>query len=241
MRLYISGPMTGKSDFNFPAFHAAAKVWRELGWEVENPAEAFDGATDRPYKEYAERDIEALCACDAIAMLPGWDGPGARGSVWEEAIARRVFGLIMLDATAPCTPESLAWLNKACERTEFTHYENPGVRTSLPADAAARKAIPLVRGLLDYFPAALAEVAHVSQIGNDQHNPGEELHWARGKSMDQADCIVRHLLDRGTLDSDNVRHSAKVAWRALAMLQLELEAEGAPIARGAKVAKQETP
>jgi hypothetical protein len=104
----------------------------------------------------------------------------------------------------------------------------------LPTDAKERKAIPLAGGLLDYFPAALAEVARVSKAGNDQHNPGEPIHWARGKSMDNADCIMRHLLDRGSVDGDGLRHSAKLAWRALALLQLEMEEAGAPMARGAK-------
>jgi hypothetical protein len=108
--------------------------------------------------------------------------------------------------------------------------------TTLPADSKARKGIPLARGLLDYFPAALAAVAEVSRAGNDKHNPGEEMYHARGKSMDHADCILRHLVDRGALDpEDGLRHSAKVAWRALALLQEELEAAGAPLARGAKL------
>lgn len=106
--------------------------------------------------------------------------------------------------------------------------------TLLPTAAPDRKAVPLTSGVLDYFPAALAEVARLSKIGNDQHNAGEPMHWARGKSNDHADCLARHLLERGTIDTDGVRHSAKLAWRALALLQLELEAEGAPIARGAK-------
>lgn len=97
----------------------------------------------------------------------------------------------------------------------------------LPTDAQARKDIPLCRGVFDYFPDALTEVARVSKAGNEQHNPGEPLHWARGKSMDQADCIARHLLERGTMDTDGLRHSAKLAWRALALLQLELEASSA--------------
>jgi len=107
---------------------------------------------------------------------------------------------------------------------------------TLPTDAAARKALPLATGCLDYFPDALVAVAELSRIGNDQHNPGEPLHWARGKSGDEADALVRHLLQRGTVDTDGVRHSAKVAWRALAMLQKELEAAGAPVARGAVAA-----
>ena len=34
---------------------------------------------------------------------------------------------------------------------------------------------------------------------------------------------LQHLIDRGALDSDGMRHSAKLAWRALALLQTELE------------------
>lgn len=88
-----------------------------------------------------------------------------------------------------------------------------------------RKEYPMARGLLDYFPDALMEVANVSHVGNQQHNPGEEMHWAKDKSTDHADCLLRHLKDRGTLDTDKLRHSAKVAWRALAMLQIEIEDE----------------
>lgn len=93
----------------------------------------------------------------------------------------------------------------------------------LSTDAAVRKGIPLTTGVLDYFPLALAEVARLSKAGNDQHNPGQPLHWDRTKSLDHADCIGRHLIDRGALDTDGQRHSAKLAWRALALLQTELE------------------
>ncbi len=96
----------------------------------------------------------------------------------------------------------------------------------LPTDKLARKQTPIYSGVLKYFPKALAEVARVSYAGNEQHNPGQPLHWAREKSTDQHDCIVRHLLEAGTLDTDGQRHSAKVAWRALAALELELEKEG---------------
>jgi hypothetical protein len=108
----------------------------------------------------------------------------------------------------------------------------------LPSGSDARKAVPLVTGVLDYFPAALAEVAKVSKAGNDKHNPGQPMHHARGKSTDHADSLLRHLVDRGGIDPDTgVRHSAEVAWRALALLQQELEDAGAPLARGARVAE----
>lgn len=99
------------------------------------------------------------------------------------------------------------------------------VLRELPQEASDRKACPVTTGVLDYFPLAITEVARISKAGNDQHNPGQPLHWARGKSADHADCLVRHLIQRGTKDSDGMRHTAKVAWRALALLQEEIEAE----------------
>lgn len=107
--------------------------------------------------------------------------------------------------------------------------------SSLPHDAKARKASPIAEGVLWYFPNALAAVAAVSKAGNDQHNPGQPMHHSRNKSSDHADCILRHLIDAGTVDSDGMRHTAKVAWRALALLQEELEREeGCPLPRNAK-------
>ncbi len=115
--------------------------------------------------------------------------------------------------------------------------EPKAIEATLPTGSEARKAVPLARGVLDYFPAALAEVARLSKAGNDKHNPGQDMHHARSKSGDHADCIMRHLIDRGTIDpEDGIRHATKVAWRALALLQQELEDEGlAPLPRGARL------
>lgn len=107
--------------------------------------------------------------------------------------------------------------------------------STLPEDAGSRAEYPMADGLLYYFTSALAEVSRVSLIGNRQHNPGEPMHWARGKSTDHANKIIRHLADAGELDTDGIRHTAKLAWRALALLQEELERDaGAPLPRNAK-------
>ena len=95
--------------------------------------------------------------------------------------------------------------------------------SSLPTDAKKRKEIPVTTGFLDYFPDAIAAVAELSRIGNEQHNPGKPLHWDRSKSGDESDALGRHFLQRGSLDTDGVRHSCKVAWRAMALLQKEIE------------------
>lgn len=96
----------------------------------------------------------------------------------------------------------------------------------------SRKEHPVCSGFLDYFPDAVVEASRVSFLGNEKHNPGQPLHHARGKSNDHADCIARHLMQRGGFDeltlngiTHRVRHSAALLWRAAALLQEELEAE----------------
>ena len=114
-------------------------------------------------------------------------------------------------------------------------FEKVGTHRLLPNDSAERKKFPMGTGLLDYFPDALAAVAEVSYVGNEKHNPGEPVHHARGKSMDHADCLIRHFTERGCRDGNGVRHSAQMAWRALALLQEEIEKDiGLPLPRGAR-------
>lgn len=86
-----------------------------------------------------------------------------------------------------------------------------------------RKDYPLARGLFDFFPDALLAIANNAVSAAAQHDHGSEIYWERGKSQDHADCLLRHFVDRGVVDTDGVRHSTKMAWRALALLQLELE------------------
>ena len=93
----------------------------------------------------------------------------------------------------------------------------------LPKKAAERKEWPLGTFLREYFPDAFAYLAHLSWKANEQHNPGQPMHWARDKSADQEDTMIRYFMEGGTVDSDGLLHTAKVAWRALAALQLELE------------------
>ncbi len=102
--------------------------------------------------------------------------------------------------------------------TSFGLEDNGSPR--LPTDATLRKSLPIGTAVLDYFPLALAEVARVSLAGQKQHGT---TGWDRAKSTDEADALIRHYLERGTRDSDGVLHSAKMAWRALALLQKECE------------------
>jgi hypothetical protein len=102
---------------------------------------------------------------------------------------------------------------------EFKHYRD----SDLPDIASERKATPVFSGVLAYFPDAINDIAKCSWAGQQQHNPNKPLAWDRSKSGDELDALSRHLLDAGTFDTDGIRHSAKVAWRALANLQKEIE------------------
>jgi len=90
-------------------------------------------------------------------------------------------------------------------------------------ESEKRKNTPIYSGVLKYFPDAIKEVAKCSLQGNLQHHPEKPLHWDKDKSKDHLDCLIRHSMDAGTFDTDGIRHSSKVAWRALANLQIEIE------------------
>jgi hypothetical protein len=130
------------------------------------------------------------------------------------------------------------------------------MKMTLPTDSAARKRHPLYSGLLKYAPAALAGVAKVSIAGNEKHNPGQELHHARGKSTDHPDCVIRHAVDVADIEAalkrqdipidkgdDSARaavvealltEASQLAWRALMWSQELHERYGnAPLAPGA--------
>lgn len=93
MRVYIAGPMTGKPEWNYPAFHAAAKVIEAMGDVALNPAEQ-DLEFAREHVEepdlirqtYLRHDLLLLSTADSVAVLPGWEN--SRGATWEVSVCR---------------------------------------------------------------------------------------------------------------------------------------------------------
>jgi len=85
-KVYISGPMRGYADYNYPAFHAAAKSLEAEGYKVLNPAENFNGATDLEFETYMREDISMLLKATHIYMLKGWQN--SDGARLELAIAK---------------------------------------------------------------------------------------------------------------------------------------------------------
>ena len=99
---------------------------------------------------------------------------------------------------------------------------------SLPLDAKERKRLQLYTFMFGYFPDAWLAIVDVARAGNDQHNPGEPLHWSRHKSSDQMNAAFNHIFDYGLgskKDIDGCRHLAKAAWRLMAQDQLDIERE----------------
>lgn len=119
---------------------------------------------------------------------------------------------------------------------ENDRLEQERLRRYLPDDKT-REDFPLYDGLLAYFPGALCEVARWSRIGNIKHNgPNSPLHWARDKSIDHENKIMRHLLDARQLDENGFVEAVALAWRALALCQTILEERGYP--EGANARRQ---
>lgn len=113
----------------------------------------------------------------------------------------------------------------------------------LPTDAKERKLLQLYTFMFEYFPDAWLEVVRVARVGNEQHNKGEPLHWARDKSTDQMNAAFNHIFDYGLgskIDVDQVPHLAKAIWRLMAQLQLDLEATRADNSHAAVSGQQAT-
>lgn len=95
---------------------------------------------------------------------------------------------------------------------------------ALPTDDETRKTIRIWQGCFKYFPDALAAVAQLSKLANEQHNPGQPMHWAKEKSTEELDSMFNHLADIASQGDDSrdvegALHAVKVAWRALANVQ----------------------
>lgn len=101
-RVYIAGPMTGLPEFNYPVFNAAAKRLRELGFEVENPAEnpvPHCGS----WLGYMRLAIRQLSKCDGVALLPGWQQ--SRGARIEHQLATQLGLVVVSECTIEHGPE----------------------------------------------------------------------------------------------------------------------------------------
>jgi uncharacterized protein DUF4406 len=88
VKLYISGPMTGIPDFNFPAFEKAVEQLQAAGYEVMSPHWHGSELGDAGWAEYVRRDLIDMLGCEGVATLPGVEN--SRGATLECHVAREL-------------------------------------------------------------------------------------------------------------------------------------------------------
>lgn len=93
MKVYLSGPMTGYPEHNFPAFAAAREELRADGLTVLCPAEAGT-VHGWDWAQYLKRDLALLFQAEAVVVLPGWRD--SKGAALEVYVARQ-FGYPIRD------------------------------------------------------------------------------------------------------------------------------------------------
>ncbi|MBQ8133370.1 MAG: DUF4406 domain-containing protein [Lachnospiraceae bacterium] len=78
--VYISGPVTGTTDYKERFEKAALDAKALIGKEVINPITVTSAIPDgSPWLDYMKLAIPALLLCDAIYMMKGWEhSKGAR-------------------------------------------------------------------------------------------------------------------------------------------------------------------
>jgi hypothetical protein len=200
MKLYLSGPMTGYEDCNYPLFNAETARLRALGHDVINPAENDQGdpsAGDWTY--FLKQDIRSVTEVEAVAVLPGWEK--SKGANLEVYVARALSLPILWAATLEPVSEEVRVVNTAT------------------GGAKGRK--PERYALLPW--PELAEVARLYARGADKY---EARNWERGYDYDLSfDSLIRHATQWWNGESvdpeTECSHLASVIFHALALMRFE--------------------
>jgi hypothetical protein len=152
MRVYLSGPMTGIADNNFPAFHQWAAKLRAEGFDVVSPAEIQEAGD---WEACLRADLRELCTCEGLALMPGWET--SRGAHLELHVAHRL-GLRVLHL--PLQFDLVSHLHRQRAFSERTF--GPGARTVAVVDHIRKELIEVVDSA-----GALAEWVDVIILGLD--------------------------------------------------------------------------
>lgn len=180
--IFLSGPMRGLEDMNYPAFNRAAEAFRILypQSEVFNPADAYGGDQSLPLRDYLNVDLSYLLECaDTISFLPGWQG--SEGALIEFSVARA----LKLDFILPDNAERI-----------YDHEEWP---EHAPVAYEAHRLVFGDRGAAYGHPAANFQdiaAAWNAQLGTNSIDAVEVANLmtifkiSRGKSSYKRDNVV---------------------------------------------------
>lgn len=158
MKVYLSGPMAGLPEHNFPAFHAHAELLRGAGFEVVNPAD-LNPDPGKSWEECLRTDLRELCGCDAIALMPGWER--SKGANLELHVAHRL-GLEVLHL--PLQFDLVAHLRRQIAFSQRTF--GPGPRVAGVCDHIRKELIEVQDAAGDGLPT-LTEWVDVIILGLD--------------------------------------------------------------------------
>ena len=245
MKLYLAGPMTGHPQFNFPRFDAMAEGLRELGYEIQSPAELDDPETRAAalasqdgspgsgtvngdtWGDFLARDVKLVAdGVDGIAVFHDWWT--SRGARLEAYCAHLTGKPVYCAHTLLRHPAEKARLSD--EQIEAgSHGRDPlrgddpttlsgEVRVTDPETGGQKGRKPERWDLLPY--AALDELARVYAFGAEKY---EAHNYLRGYAWSLSLGALQRHVSRwaqgvDTDDETGLHHLAHAAWHCLALL-----------------------
>lgn len=132
--IYVSGPMSGYKEHNFPAFEAATKDLRGKGYTVISPHENDNGDTSNTWHYYMRQDIVHVAKCNQVLVLEGWEN--SRGARVEVFLARMLG--IPIQHYPSFRPIDTASIKKACQDMVNDYFPAEEDIEETPAEEATR-------------------------------------------------------------------------------------------------------
>lgn len=222
-KIYVSGPMTGIAEYNFPAFDAAAEDIRSRGWEVISPAELedledyADGVTPEQYRQLLLRDLQLIAGGGVtdIVVLDGWEESG--GATAEVALGRA----LKLPILAYPELHPVEAIDPEPPRVSPLARPTGEVRVTDPKTGGQKGVKPERLDLIP--PEPILELARVFGYGGGKYAPHNYLRgYAWGLSIRALEHhILRWKLGRTNDEESGYHHLAHAMWHCMALMMFE--------------------